>query len=417
MRPPRRIRPSILRSILAVSFFACAASASSAQTPAQLPRAWNEAVYTLAQKLAVAFGNSHTFSLDVKDVSSAAPVDLAGIRQTLEDDLTQRGVRLVPPPAEAQVQVTISQNLAGLVLVAEIRRGDAQQVLVVPVAGEDALPPQPSPEPGIQRKIIWQQAIPILDFVQVSADSRRALWYFLEPDRLVAYEFDDGVQVLREAQPISRRYTSRDLRGRLMAADAMHVSAFIGGVRCDGSWSPSFSVECRENSGQQWPMGTVSWTFTPSRNYFSGSVTFSNSLQAKFPAFFSSASPVPETTGLSSSRRVVAGLDGQVQLFAGTAEPASAFDGLGSDIVSVSSGCGSAWQVLATGAGDWTQKDQIQLYEIRDRKATAIGQPMELPGPILALWPVGDGTSARVISRSLESGLYEASIVSVSCGN
>ncbi|MDR3720034.1 MAG: hypothetical protein P4L00_00415, partial [Candidatus Acidoferrales bacterium] len=80
-------------------------------------------------------------------------------------------------------------------------------------------------------------------------------------------------------------------------------------------------------------------------------------------------------------------------------------------------GCGSAWQVLATGAGDWTQKDQIQLYEIRDRKAIAIGQAMELPGPILALWPVGDGKSVRVISRSLESGLYEASIVSISCGN
>jgi hypothetical protein len=417
MRPLRRIRPSILRFILAVSFFVCAASASFAQTPAKLPQAWNEAVYTLAQKIATALGNLRSFSVEVKDLSSTAPVDLVGIRQTLEDDMTQRGARSVPSPADATVQVTISQGLSRFVLVAEVRRGDAQQVLVVPVAGEEVLPPQPSPAPGIQRKIIWQQAIPILDFAQVSADSRRAIWYFLEPDRLVAYQFDDGVQVLREAQPISRRYTSRDLRGRLVAADAMHVSAFVGGVRCDGSWSPSLSVECRENSGQQWPMGTVSWTFTPSRNYFSGSVTFSNSLQAKFPAFFSSASPSSETSGQSSSHRLVAGLDGQVQLFAGTAEPAAAFDGWGSDIVSVASGCGSAWQVLATGAGDWTQKDQIQLYEIRDRKAIAIGQPMELPGPILALWPVGDGSSARVISRSLESGLYEASIVSVSCGN
>jgi hypothetical protein len=417
MRRPRRVLPSILQCILAVSFFACAASGSFAQTPGQLPHAWNEAVYSLAQKIAVALGNSHAFSLDVKDVSSTAPVDLAAIRQTLEDDLAQRGVRSVPAPADAQVQVTISQNLSGFALVAEIHRGDARQVAVVPVASTEELPPQPSPQPGIQRKIIWQQAIPILDFAQVAADSRRTLWYFLEPDRLVAYEFDDGAQVLREAQPVSRRYTPRDLRGRLDVTDALHVSAFVAGVRCDGAWNPSFSVECRENSGQQWPMGAVSWTSNPSRNHFTGSVTFSNSLQAKFPAFFSSASPSPETTGLSSSRRVVAGLDGQVQLFAGAAEPASTFDGWGSDIVSIASGCGSAWQVLATGAGDWTQKDQIQLYEIRDRKAIAIGQPMELPGPILALWPVGDGKSVRVVSRILESGLYEASIVSVSCGN
>jgi hypothetical protein len=417
MRPPRRILPSILRGILVVSFFACASSASFAQAPDQLPHAWSEAVYSLAEKIAAALGNAHAFSLDVKDVSSTAPVDLAGIRQTLDDDIAQRGVRSAPPPADAEVQVTISQNLGGFVLVAEIRRGDAEQVAVVPVANTAELPPQPSPQPGIQRKIVWQQAIPILDFAQVDGDSRRAIWYFLEPDRLVAYEFDDGAQVLRAAQPISRRYTSRDLRGRLEVADALHVSAFVAGVRCDGSWNPSFSVECRENAGQQWPIGTVTWTANPSRNFFAGSVTFSNSLQAKFPAFFSSASPSPETTGLSSSRRLVAGLDGQVQLFAGSAEPVSTFDGWGSDIMSVASGCGSAWQVLATGAGDWTQKDQIQLYEIRDRKAIAIGQPMELPGPILALWPVGDGKSARVISRSLESGSYEASIVSISCGN
>ncbi len=374
-------------------------------------------MYALAQKIAAALGPSHSFSLDVKDVSASAPVELAGIRQTLEDDITLRGDRSVPSPADVQVQVTISQTVAGFVLVAEIHRGDAQQVAVVPVGGSEELPPQPGPEPGIQRKIIWQQATPLLDFAQVPADSRRVLWYFLEPERLAVYEFDDGAQVLREARPISRRYSSRDLRGHLMVADAMNVSAFTGGVRCDASWNPSFSVECRENAGQQWPMGTVTWTANPSRNYFSGSITFSNSLQAKYPPFFSSASPSPETTGLSSSRRIVAGLDGQTQLFVGAPEPASSFDGWGSDIVPIESGCGSAWQVLVTGAGDWTRKDQIQLYEIRDRKAIPIGQPMDLPGPILALWPVGDGKSARVVSRSLESGMYEASIVSISCGN
>jgi hypothetical protein len=407
----------MLRCILAVSFFACAASASFAQTPVQLPHTWSEAVYTLAQKIAVVLGTSHPFSLDVKDVSGNARVELASIRQTLEDDLVQRGARSVQPPADAQVQVTISQTVTGFVLVAETHVGEAQQVAVVPVASTDELPPQPSVEPGIQRKIIWQQAVPILDFVQMQADPHRALWYFLEPDHLVVYEFDDVAQVLRDPQPVARRYTSRDLRGHLVASDAMHVSAFVEGIRCDGSWNPSFSVECRENSGLQWPVGTVSWTVNPARNYFSGAVTFSNDLQAKFPAFFSSASPSPETTGLSSSRRIVAGLDGQTQLFVGRAEPASNFDGWGSDIVSIASGCGSAWQVLAAGPGDWTQKDHIQLYEIRDRVAVAIGQPMELSGPILAFWASGDGNSARVVSRNLESGMYEASIVSVSCGN
>jgi hypothetical protein len=86
-------------------------------------------------------------------------------------------------------------------------------------------------------------------------------------------------------------------------------------------------------------------------------------------------------------------------------------------VVSIAGACGAGWEVLATGAGDWMQKDQIQLYEIRDRKAVALGQPLELPGPTLAAWPSDDGKSARLISRNLETGLYEASIVSVGCGN
>ena len=54
---------------------------------------------------------------------------------------------------------------------------------------------------------------------------------------------------------------------------------------------------------------------------------------------------------------------------------------------------------------------------MRDQKAVAMGEPIEFPGPTLAVWTTDDGKSARVISRNLESGLYEASIVSVACGN
>jgi hypothetical protein len=164
-------------------------------------------------------------------------------------------------------------------------------------------------------------------------------------------------------------------------------------------------------------MGAVSWNFTPGRNYFSGTVTLSSSLQAKFPPFYSSASPQASTSGQGASRRVIAGLDGNAEFFDGTADPVSTFEDWGSDIVSIAGACGANWEVLATGKGDWRQKDQIQLYEIRDRKAVALGQPLELPGPTLAAWPSDDGKSARLISRNLETGLYEASIVSVGCSN
>jgi hypothetical protein len=415
--PIRRICAPIPRGIFVFTLFFCTAFPAVAQTSDQLPHAWNEAVYVLAQKTAAALGTGRAYSAEVKDVSAAAPVELADIRRTFDDDMALRGMRPVAAPADAEVEISISQSLAGFELVAEIHRADAQQVALVQVASEEAATPQQAPEPGLQRKIVWQQAEQLLDFDQVPADANRAFWYFLEPERLVVYEFDGGQQVLRDAQPISRRYGARDMRGWIQAADATHVNVFVGAARCDGSWNPTLALECRENSGQQWPIGSVSWTFTPGRNYFSGTVTLASSLQLKLPPFYSSASPLAATSGQGASRRVVAGVDGQAQFFESGADPVSSFGGWGSDVTSIAGGCGSGWQVLASGAGDWTQKDEIQLYEIRDTKAIAIGQPLEVPGPTLAVWPTDDGKSARVISRNLETGLYEASIVSVSCGN
>jgi hypothetical protein len=164
-------------------------------------------------------------------------------------------------------------------------------------------------------------------------------------------------------------------------------------------------------------VGTARWRFDPRHDYFSGSVAFASGLETKFPAFYSAASPPAETSGLSSSQRIMAGLDGQAQLFAGSAEPAATFAGWGSDLGTLTPACGSQWQILTTGTGDWTQPDRLQLYEIKDRRAIAEGQPLEVPGPVLALWPENDGKSARVVVRNLETESYEASIVTVSCGN
>jgi hypothetical protein len=413
----RRIIPPILRTILAAALLVGGVGSTAAQAPSQLPHAWSEAVYSLAQKSAAADGQARSFSLDLSDVSQAAPVELAQIRRTFEDDLTARGMKPAAPPVDMQIEISISRTLVGFTLVAEIHRGDVQLVAIVPVASEESAAPQPGAQLGLERKVLWQQVSPLLDFDQIAADADHTFWYFLEPERLIVYEFDGGQQVLHDAQPIPRRYAARDLRGWIEASDATHVSAFVGAGRCDAVWNPSLTMECRENSGQQWPMGPVSWTFTPGRNYFSGAITVSTSLQAKFPPFYSSASPLAATSGQGPSRRVIAGVDGQAQFFEGSAEAVSAFDGWGSDIASIAGACGSGWQVVATGSGDWTQQDQMQLYEIRDRKAVAIGEPIEFPGPTLSVWTTDDGKSARVISRNLESGLYEASIVSVACGN
>jgi hypothetical protein len=420
MRLTRRNLPSSLRAILFAASLVIAAGSTSAQSSSELSTAWNDAVHALAQKIVTAVTSARTLSVEVKDITPGAPVDLARFGQALDAEIRVQGGRLVAPslgssPSAAQVQVTISKNVEGYLLVAEIHLGDAQQVAIVAVAPAEEPAPQPGPVPVIQRKIVWRQSRPILDFAPAAMDANHTLWYVLEPDRLVVHEFNDGAPVLQQAQPISQLYASRDPRGHLVLTDATHVTAWIAGSRCDGRWNPGFTVECSPDPGQQWPMGAASWAFDASRNYFSGGMVLSYDLAVKFPAFYSAASPSPVAGGQNTSRWILAGLEGQAQLFAGTAGPASAFASWGSDILSIAPVCGSEWQVLVTGTGDWTQPDRIQLYEIADHRASAVGEPLEVPGPILTLWAAADGHSARMVSRNLGTGLYEASIVSVSC--
>lgn len=375
-------------------------------------------MHALAEKIAPALAPSHTFSVEFKDVSQTSPVDLAAMRRTLSDQLIILGGRqFEAASADSHVQVTISQGIDGYLLVAEVSGPAAPQTVMVPVANSEEAATQPGPAPGIQRKIVWQQSRPILDFAQADIDASHTVWYLLEPERIEVYEFSGGAQILHEAQTVGRSFASRDPRGQIVVTDATHITTFLAGMQCDSVWNPTFGIQCKEVPGQQWPMGAVNWRFESPRNYFAGNMIFSNSLETKFPAFYSAASPSPETSGQSKSRWIVAGIDGQAQLFGGTADATSTFAGWGSDIATLTPVCGSQWQVLATGAGDWTQLDRLQLYEITDQRAVAVGQSLEVPGPVLALWPASDGKSARVVVRNLETGVYEASIVTVACSN
>jgi hypothetical protein len=73
--------------------------------------------------------------------------------------------------------------------------------------------------------------------------------------------------------------------------------------------------------------------------------------------------------------------------------------------------------LLASGDGDWTVPDHLQAFDAAAQTEVPLGQPYQFPGPVLALGRTADGRAARVVSLNLETGMYEASIISASCGN
>lgn len=411
-----RIAPAPLRAIFFACVLLCLAPWARAQSAPPLPFEWNEAVHALAEKIAPILGSAHTFAIEVKDISSSAPVDLNGLQRSLADQLdTLGGRRSKGPTADCQVQVTLSADVSGYVLVADLSGTETPSTIVIEVANPQKTAGPPPAAPSLEAKVVWRQQQRLLDFAQADADPAYVLWYLLEPERIELYEFRGGTQILYDAKTLGRAFVSRDPRGRIVLADATHVATYLAGMQCDGAWNPTFTIQCVQIPGQQWPMPGVSWAFESPRNYFSGNMIFANGLERKFPAFYSAASPSPATGGHSKSLWIVAGVEGKAELFSGVTEPASKFAGWGSDIATMAPACGLEWLVLATGTGDWTQPDRLQLYQIEGDRARAVGQPLQVPGPVLTLWPANDGKSARVVTRNLETGDYEASIVTVAC--
>lgn len=72
-------------------------------------------------------------------------------------------------------------------------------------------------------------------------------------------------------------------------------------------------------------------------------------------------------------------------------------------------GCAAARLVLAAADGDYSSPDTIRVWQIADGEKAPLGDPVQVPGPVLVLRP-----GAAVI-RNLNTGLYEALRVSVTC--
>jgi hypothetical protein len=355
---PMRLLPRrfFLRAIITLAFFGLTAWSSRAQSAAQIPAEWNKALGSLADKIAAAAKPARTFSLNVKNISSLSGTDVAGLREELVGDLAARKFRIAEKqPSDAQLQISFSESAEDYVWVAEIRRGDAREVVMVLVA-RDVIKNPNAAEPSLtlQRKSIWDQSGKILDFGLVPdvATDGGPILVILEPDKLSFYDYRSGEWQLTRAIAIAAtRPPQRDARGRI---DVQAGKAQLSNAQCAGDFHHPEGVVC---------------------------------------------------TNLAASQDVARG-----------AQPVVVYGRNIEDFAALTPACGVVPLRLITGAGDWTEPDFIQAFGLKNQ-TDVTSEKLQFPGPILALWPSEDGKSARVVSRNLQTGAYEASIVSVSCGD
>lgn len=411
------------RRISCLAFAAATAFICAPRSCAAGP--WEGPASELAEKIVSRIAPGATLWLEVRNESSLGANEVSEITRILRAELSDRGARLfkTTQPSE-QVGVTLSENLEGLLWVAEIRHAGSppapspRDVVMIQVARPRAENlPAPSETLALRKTLLYEQRVGILDLALLEGtEAAEPLLLVFDTERVALYKKQATNWVIEQSLPVTRsRPWPRDARGRLTVRAGGSFDAYAPGTRCAGETLPALSMECHD-SNDPWPLSSaasaqVAGHFSADRNFFDGPLSISGEKASVAP--FYSAAIVADPSG---PMEILAGLDGSARLFRKGAEPLATLAGWGSDIAALQSGCGSGWQILATRAGDLTEADSIHAYSIRDGALAEASAPAEFPGPVTALWPAERGRTALAVTRDLKRGEYEAFTLSISCG-
>ena len=349
----------------------------------------------LARNVAAAVAHEPV-AVSLKNLSTLGAAETAEIRRVFESELKVTGL-----PA-TEVRLTISENLTQFLLVAEIQRGAERQVLLeswlrTPAASTASPPDKPS-RVTLEKKLLWEQDLPILDVAQ--ADGAMLV---LDPTSVLLLR---GAE--RQSAPISPAHPwPRDIRGRLSVSQPgsnLAFTAWLPGTICQGSAQPQLTVVCQD-SQDPWLLapGAIA-VFAPDRNLFQGHIDIEPGGAHELPPFYSAA---PAGDGW-----IFAAADGRARVYTRSWELSGNIDQWGSDIAGIQTPCGV--RILATRPTSLTEPDAIQSYEIGGA-ANPAGPALEFSGPITALWSAGN--SATAVSRDLQTGRYAAYSLAPTCGS
>jgi hypothetical protein len=373
---------------------------------------WTESTAQLARDIAAITGPG-TVTLSVHNICSLTADYIPVIKRDLQNDLRSAGVRVVGANAAADIKLTLSENAQGYVWVAEVHQATETKVAMVTAPrSQIATPALNGPLVAIRKTPLWSQDSPILDIAQVQAGAEPHL-IVLDPAAISLYKMTAGRWTPEQqfAIPHARAWP-RDMRGRLVLARDHLFDAYLPGVVCASTAKPPLTVNCRPGD-DPWPIaGAQTAVFGASRNFFTGLVTPAIGKVPSVPAFYSAAGiPRPAYT-----LWVFARIDGFVHLMDGVNDVAVRARDWGGDLAAVKSSCGAQTQLLVTGTGDGEAADVVRAFEIADREPVEVSAPVELPGPVTALWTSSDARSAIAVVRNLKTGNYDAIELAITCG-
>jgi hypothetical protein len=313
----------------------------------------------LARKVAAALPSRDHVSIEIRNISSLAGDEVLVVEQTLTNELQIHSDRSPLDGANlVNVRVTLSESIKNFLWAAEINHGDAAQVILLAVSRSESDRIVSSAMPATLRsEKFWEGSQRILDAIPAKAANGDPLLMLLVPDGIQIRNVGSD-SVLIVPIPIDQR-TSREPAGGLEQTDY-------------GILFKSLSQVCRID-------------------------VYANALVA-----------CSHTDGPSPGR-VFENLE--------LAVPGPSHVERGSQITAVQSSCRPGKIYLASGTGDYTESDTVQLFESTVVNGIIVEKRLSdflyLPGPVIGLQFAG--ATPRAIVRNLQTGKYEAYRISISC--
>jgi hypothetical protein len=330
-----------------------------------------EATHDLAAQIAVSVPARAGVSIVVENMSTLTAGEAARIQLLMEAEIKQQGIAT----GGQQITVNVSENNRGFLLVAQIPFQGGNRVLIAPWIRETSAGPPEIPQVALFKNLVIAQPAPVLDFLLASPTQL----IVLEPGRAVNYSLTGTRWTIdRFTEVTLERPLPRDARGRLIYANGqaeIHLA----------------------DRNAPWPLANQTVQWAAGRNYLTA--------PGASPFF---------ATAFSNNRTARAELDGRTHIYDTTGNPLEVIDTWGSDLAAIAGSCGRSF-VIAASNSDRDQPDRLQAYDLTDRGAVALGDPLSFPGRITALWPSETGGQISVVAHNPGTGQYEAYRVALTC--
>ena len=359
-----------------------------------------------ARKTAGFAGRGEAVSITWRNLSGLPASDVTQASALFESALRDLGVKVQEAGATVEARLTLSESQSQYLVVAVVRKGEERQTFF---ATWKRAPGGAARAPGgtvtLERKLLWEQADPILDVALTPTDM-----VVLSPGKVTLYSRKDaGFEERQSVAVPSARPLPRDPRGRLRLIGTA-LRAFLPGMQCTGSIDPTLTLDCRA-SDELWTLDSGSRTvllagFAAGRNYFDGRIVAQNGARKTIPPFF--------TAGAAGGTWMMTLVDGRTQIFDANFDTVGTVPGWGSDLAATDARCGTGSQVLATRPGDRAEPDSVRAWSIVNRAPVPLTAPAEFAGPVTALWTV-NGVSAVAVVRDPSTNRYAAYLLTVVC--